>query len=85
VTDIDPAALPPEVIEAIRASLADRYEQARVLKVEELARLWNVSDSTVRRRISAGEVPVVRIGSCLGVTQADAIAFIRQNTYGKTA
>jgi excisionase family DNA binding protein len=38
------------------------FDELELLTMAEVAKLWHVSQRTVRRRVAAGELPVVRLG-----------------------
>lgn len=48
-----------------------------LLTVADIAELENVSEKTVRRRIAAGEIPVIRSGRNIRIDRADYEAWRR--------
>jgi excisionase family DNA binding protein len=54
-----------------------------VVSVRQLARLWSVHPTTIKRWIRAGDLTAVRVGAQLRVTRESAEAFLRrQNENG---
>ena len=45
----------------------DRDDGQRLLTVDQLADLWQVSPRTIRRMIKNGQIPVIRIGRAVRI------------------
>jgi excisionase family DNA binding protein len=59
-------------------SVAGRRAPPRLLSVHAVAEQLGISDKTVRRMITAGELPVHRVGHLLRVSQDDLAVFLAQ-------
>ncbi len=51
--------------------MSGNHDEPELLTYKEVAELWRVSIDTVRRRVKAGQLPVVRIGPHLPRVRAD--------------
>lgn len=77
-----PKPLTDEQVEDIQKKLIDRFEAARGLPVKDVARLFGVSQPTVRRLIDSGELAHSRVANRVVVMQADAIQYLIDNRHG---
>lgn len=57
-------------------ALTVRYTKAQFLTVAEVARLLRVSNMTVYRLISAGELPAVRVGRSYRLREEDVDRYL---------
>jgi excisionase family DNA binding protein len=60
--------------------MAGDLVSAEVLTIPQVAQRLKVSRNTVYRLISAGELPVVEVGSVSRVSELDLKAYIDRNT-----
>jgi len=51
----------------------------KLLDIPESARALRIGDSTMRRMIRLGEIPVVRIGGRILVSEEDLVELVKKN------
>lgn len=73
---IQHVAQPP--LAQLLATLPGHSHPEGMVSIEEMAQLANVSVSTIRRMVKAGEIPVLRFGRALRFLPADVIASIQR-------
>ena len=56
--------------------LRPKSQDNKLLTIRELSKLHNASEKTIRRRIAAGELPVVRDGRLVRVRPVDYEAYL---------
>ena len=56
--------------------MAQSFEKARFLTVQEVAQLMRVSSMTVYRLIKSGELPAVRVGRSFRVAEGDVDTYL---------
>ncbi|HEV3365160.1 MAG TPA: helix-turn-helix domain-containing protein [Acidimicrobiia bacterium] len=57
--------------------MAQSFEKARFLTVQEVAQLMRVSSMTVYRLIRAGDLPAVRVGRSFRVRDVDVDGYLQ--------
>ncbi len=57
--------------------MAQSFEKARLLTVQEVAQLMRVSSMTVYRLIRAGDLPAVRVGRSFRVRDVDVDGYLQ--------
>jgi excisionase family DNA binding protein len=57
--------------------VAQSFEKARFLTVQEVAQLMRVSSMTVYRLIRAGDLPAVRVGRSFRVRDVDVDGYLQ--------
>jgi excisionase family DNA binding protein len=57
--------------------VAQSFEKARFLPVQEVAQLMRVSSMTVYRLIRAGDLPAVRVGRSFRVRDVDVDGYLQ--------
>jgi len=62
--------------------MAQHSELERLLTIDEAAKILNVSPKTVRRRIDAGDLPVIRDERVLRITQDDLRRYVSRHRFG---
>ena len=58
-------------------TVAQSFEKARFLTVQEVAQLMRVSSMTVYRLIRAGDLPAVRVGRSFRVRDVDVDGYLQ--------
>ena len=57
--------------------MAQSFEKARFLTVQEVAQLMRVSSMTVYRLIRAGDLPAIRVGRSFRVRDVDVDGYLQ--------
>ena len=63
----------------MQEKISTTYENERLLKASEVARILNISRSLVYRLIHTGEIPSIRINQAVRVHQDDLNSYIESN------
>ena len=61
--------------------MTDIADAGRVYVVREIATLLRVSDMTIRRRITAGDIPGYRVGRAHRVHETALLAYLKEIGY----
>lgn len=54
------------------------------LKIKQAAEHLGVSTKTVRRLIDTGDIPVIRVATCVRINPADLDRYVAANRHGRT-